>query len=142
MLPLAIFGTVISLATAQNAAPGKVVQRQDGMKAMANAAKSIDAMFKDLSPYDARAFKAAAETILAHSGLSLSALFHGSGATPGSKASPSIETDRQQFDKLAKSLAPTRPRCLSQLTEIPTHLDQKRGCKREMPWEADRSQER
>ena len=69
VLPLAIFGTVISLATAQNAAPGKVVQRQDGMKAMANAAKSIDAMFKDLSPYDARAFKAAAETILAHSGL-------------------------------------------------------------------------
>lgn len=104
VLPLAIFGTVISLATAQNAAPGKVVQRQDGMKAMANAAKSIDAMFKDLSPYDARAFKAAAETILAHSGLSLSALFHGSGATPGSKASPSIETDRQQFDKLAKEL--------------------------------------
>ena len=43
-------------------------------------------------------------TILAHSGLSLSALFHGSGATPGSKASPSIETDRQQFDKLAKEL--------------------------------------
>ncbi|NSY51462.1 MULTISPECIES: c-type cytochrome [Rhizobium/Agrobacterium group] len=103
-LSIVIFGTVISLAIAQNAAPGKVVQRQDGMKAMANAAKSIDAMFKDLSPYDARAFKAAAETILAHSGPSLSALFDGSGATPGSKASTIIETDRQHFDKLAKDL--------------------------------------
>lgn len=103
-LPIAVFATAISLATAQTAAPGNVVQRQDGMKAMANAAKSINAMFKDSSPYDAKAFKAAAETIRVHSGATLSALFDGSGTTAGSKANPSIETDRQQFDKLAKDL--------------------------------------
>ncbi|MDW5317641.1 cytochrome c [Rhizobium sp. PL01] len=104
VLPIAVFATAISIATAQTAAPGNVVQRQDGMKAMANAAKSINAMFKDTSPYDARAFKAAAETIRVHSGATLSALFDGSGTTAVSKASPSIETDRQQFDKLANDL--------------------------------------
>ncbi|MBW9062335.1 cytochrome c [Rhizobium herbae] len=104
VFPIAVFATVISVATAQTAAPGNVIQRQDGMKAMASAAKSINAMFKDVSPYDARAFKAAAETIRAHSGATLSALFDGSGTTAGSQASPSIETDRQQFDKLAKDL--------------------------------------
>ena len=61
-------------------------------------------MFKDASPYDARAFKAAAENIRAHSGATLSAMFGGSGITAGSKASPSVETDRQLFDKLAKDL--------------------------------------
>ncbi len=49
VLPIAVFATAISVATAQTAAPGNVVQRQDGMKAMANAAKSINAMFKDTS---------------------------------------------------------------------------------------------
>ena len=103
-LSIAIFATALSLPTAPNAAPGEVVQRQDAMKAMANAAKSINAMFKDTSPYDATAFKAAAEIIRVHSGPTLSALFNDSGATAGSKASSSIETDRQQFDKLAKDL--------------------------------------
>lgn len=56
------------------------------------------------SPYDAKAFKAAAETIRAHSGATLSALFDGSGTAAGSKASPSIETDLQEFDKLANDL--------------------------------------
>jgi cytochrome c556 len=50
VLPIAVFSTAISVATAQTRAPGNVVQRQDGMKAMANAAKSINTMFKDTSP--------------------------------------------------------------------------------------------
>ncbi|MDW5316166.1 cytochrome c [Rhizobium sp. PL01] len=104
VFPIAVFVTAISVATAQTAAPGNIVQRQDGMKAMANAAKSINAMFKDTSPYDAKTFKAAAEAIRAHSGATLSALFDGSGTTVGSKASPGIETDRQQFDTLANDL--------------------------------------
>lgn len=104
VLPIAVFATAISVATAQTAAPGNVVQRQDGMKAMANAAKTINAMFKDTSSYDAKAFKAAAETIRIHSGATLSALFDGSANTVGSKASASIETERQQFDKLANDL--------------------------------------
>lgn len=104
MLPIAVSAMTISVATAQTAPPSNVIQRQDGMKAMANAAKTINAMFKDSSPYDAKAFKAAAEIIRAHAGDTLSALFDGSGDTAGSKVGPNIETERQQFDKLANDL--------------------------------------
>lgn len=74
------------------------------MKAIADAAKSINAMFKGTSPYDSKLFKAAAETIRSQSGTALSALFQGSVTTTGSKASASIESERQQFDKLALDL--------------------------------------
>lgn len=104
MLVMLALITVISVAAAQTVPMGDVTQRQDGMKAMANAAKTINAMFRDSSPYDAKTFKAAAETVRAHSGTALSALFEGPVTTPGSKASASIETERQQFDKLANDL--------------------------------------
>ena len=71
---------------------------------MAAAAKTINAMFKGSSPYDAKAFKAAAETIGSHSAKSLSSLFTGSVTAPGSKASTTIEAEREQFDKLAADL--------------------------------------
>lgn len=74
------------------------------MKAIADAAKSINAMFQGTSPYDSKLFKAAAETIRSQSGTALSALFQGSVTTTGSKASASIESERQQFDKLALDL--------------------------------------
>lgn len=104
MFPIAAFAAAISVATAQTVPPSNVTQRQDGMKAMADAAKRINAMFKDSTPYDATMFKAASETIRSHSGTDLSALFDGSVTAAGSKASASIETDRQQFDKLAADL--------------------------------------
>ena len=74
------------------------------MKAMAAAAKSIDAVFKGTSPYDAKAFKSAAETIRAFSGKRLSELFVGPVVADGSKASASIEAERPTFDKLATDL--------------------------------------
>ncbi|WP_426131398.1 cytochrome c [Pararhizobium sp. PWRC1-1] len=104
MLPIAGFAIALPMVAAQTAAAESVVQRQDGMKAMANAAKTINAMFKATSPYEAKTFKAAAETIRGHSGATLSALFDGPATTAGSKASPSVETERQQFDKLANDL--------------------------------------
>lgn len=104
MLVMPAFITVISAVAAQPVPMSDVTRRQDGMKAMANAAKAINAMFKDSSPYNAKVFKTAAETIRTHSGAALSALFNGSDITVGSKASASIETERQQFDKLANDL--------------------------------------
>lgn len=92
-----------SVAAAQGQSD-TVAQRQQGMKAMAVAAKTINAMFKGPSDYDAKAFKAAAETIRQHSGESLSSLFDGSATAPGSKANISIESDRPKFDKLAADL--------------------------------------
>ena len=88
-------------------------------------------MFRDSSPYDAKTFKAAAETVRAHSGVALSALFEDPVTTPGSKASASIETERQQFDKLANDLGIYPPRCPSRLTEIPMLSVPKRGCRSE-----------
>jgi len=104
MLPIAGFAIALPMVAAQTAAAESVVQRQDGMKAMANAAKTINAMFKATSPYEAKTFKAAAETIRTHSGATLSALFNGPATTAGSKVGPNIETERQQFDKLANDL--------------------------------------
>lgn len=102
-LSIAAFIAAISFAAAQSVPPN-VAQRQHGMKAIADAAKSINAMFKGTSPYDSKLFKAAAETIRSQSGTALSALFQGSVTTTGSKASASIESERQQFDKLALDL--------------------------------------
>ncbi|HXV29860.1 MAG TPA: cytochrome c [Sinorhizobium sp.] len=94
----------MSVAAAQTVSPEQVVQRQHGMKAMAQSAKTINAMFQGTSPYDARVFKAAAETIKAQSGTTLSALFDGSAVPADSKASAAIGLDRPAFDKLAGEL--------------------------------------
>lgn len=48
--------------------PDMVKGRQEAMKAMANAGKTIAGMFEGKLPYDALAFKRSAETIRAHSG--------------------------------------------------------------------------
>ncbi|MDW9545021.1 cytochrome c [Sinorhizobium meliloti] len=104
MLSIAAFATPVFVAAGQSLPP-KIAQRQQDMKAMAEAAKSINAMFKGSSRYNARSFKGAAEAIRSTSGTALSSLFDGSVTAPGSKASASIETERQQFDKLALDLA-------------------------------------
>ncbi len=93
----------VSAATAQ---PGDdvVSERPRDMKAVAAAAKSIDAVFKGTSPYDAKAFKSAAETIRAYSGKRLSKLFEAPVVAEGSKASANIEAERPTFDKLATEL--------------------------------------
>lgn len=93
----------ISAATGQSTSP-KVTERQQDMKAMAGAAKTIDAMFKGNSPYNSKAFKAAAETIRTYSGERLAALFGAPVVSGGSKASDSIEADRPTFDRLAAEL--------------------------------------
>lgn len=104
LILVASAAAALSVEAAQGLQPDRVAQRQQDMKAMAAAAKTINAMFKGSSAYDAKAFKAAAETIGSHSGESLSSLFTGSVIAPGSKASASIEAEREQFNKLAADL--------------------------------------
>ena len=105
-LAVCAFAAVFSTVMAQTAPANNIIvaKRQNDMKAMAAAAKTINTMFKGSAAYDAKAFKAAAETIGFHSGKSLSALFAGSVTGPGSKASASIEAEREQFGKLAAEL--------------------------------------
>lgn len=104
LILLANAGAALSVTAAEGLQSDNVAQRQQGMKAMAAAAKTINAMFKGSSAYDSKAFKAAAETIGSHSGEGLSSLFTGSVIAPGSKASASIAAEREQFDKLAADL--------------------------------------
>lgn len=104
LIVAAIVAAGFSTTTAQRAEIDVVRQRQQDMKAMAAAAKNIDAMFKGTLPYDAKAFKAATETIRAHSREKLSVLFEGSVTAEGSKASAGIEAERPKFDKLAADL--------------------------------------
>ncbi|MCA1409009.1 cytochrome c [Ensifer sp. IC3342] len=103
LILVASAAAALSVAAAQGLQSDRVAQRQQDMKAMAAAAKTINAMFKGSSAYDAKAFKAAAD-IESHSAKSLSSLFAGSVTAPGSKASASIEAEREQFDKLAADL--------------------------------------
>ncbi|QFI68533.1 cytochrome c [Sinorhizobium alkalisoli] len=105
LVAAAVAAAAISAAAAQVVSSDKLVQeRQRDMKAMAAAAKRINDMFKGTSPYDAKAFKAAAESIRAHSGERLSSLFDGSVTAAGSKASSIIETERPKFHDLAAEL--------------------------------------
>lgn len=103
VLSAAVLTMAIFAATGQSTSP-KVTERQQDMKAMAGAAKTIDAMFKGSSPYNSKAFKAAAETIRTYSGEWLAALFEAPVVSGGSKASDSIEADRPTFDRLAAEL--------------------------------------
>lgn len=64
MLPIAAFAAAISVSAAQTEPPSNVTQRQHGMKVMADAAKRINAMFKDSTPYDATMFKAASDDLV------------------------------------------------------------------------------
>ncbi|OWZ89199.1 cytochrome C [Sinorhizobium sp. LM21] len=104
LIVLAIVVAGFSTATAQRADNAVVGQRQHDMKAMAAAAKNIDAMFKGTLLYDAKAFKAAAETIRTNSGERLTVMFGTPVVAEGTKASASIEADRPTFDKLAAEL--------------------------------------
>ncbi|MEK1928925.1 MAG: cytochrome c [Pararhizobium sp.] len=98
-LILAVFAVGAgSAVTAQKTGDDVVRERQQDMKAMAAAARSINAMFKGTSPYDAKAFKVAAETIRAYSGERLLELFGAPATSEGSKASASIEAERPTFD--------------------------------------------
>ena len=105
LVATAVAAAVSMAAVAQSPTAADVARRQHDMKEMAGAAKSINAMFKGSAAYDAKAFKAAAETILALSGTALTSLFENSTVAPESKAGANIEGERQQFDKLAADLA-------------------------------------
>lgn len=104
LILLASAGAAFSVTAAEGLQSDNVAQRQQGMKAMAAAANIINAVFTGSSAYDAKALKTAAETIESHSAERLSFLFDGSVTAPGSKASASIEAERERFDKLAADL--------------------------------------
>lgn len=81
-----------------------VVTRQQEMKAIAAAAKSIAGMFKSPETYSSQLFSDAAATIRERSGPRLIDHFSSVIIADGSKATEAIATDHEKFAKLALDL--------------------------------------
>jgi cytochrome c556 len=99
----AMLGPVPSIGS--DTVPDMVKGRQEAMKAMAYAGKTIAGMFEGKLPYDAPAFKRSAETIRAHSGAALMAEFPAASLGPPSAAKHEIDQSRDEFDALARKVA-------------------------------------
>lgn len=81
-----------------------VAQRQQDMKTMAAAAKTIATMFKSPDTYSPTAFRDAAETITRYSGTRLVADFATVTAVKGSEANELIAAERKRFAQLSNDL--------------------------------------
>lgn len=81
-----------------------VAERQASMKAIAEAARTIDWMFSRRRDYDSRAFKGAAETIRQHSGEALVSQFPLGSFGGHSGATAEIDRSREEFVALSNHL--------------------------------------
>lgn len=84
---------------------GIVKMRQESMKEMAKAGKTIAGMFEGKIPYSASDFKQAAETIKTKSGDALIKEFPAMSLGPPSAAKTEIELSHDEFDALARKVA-------------------------------------
>jgi cytochrome c556 len=103
---IAVATASLALTSADTGAEavGPVAQRQQAMKQMAAAAKSIAAMFRGTQSYDPKSFRTAAAILVQSSGERLSVLFAGNYTTDSSAAADKIAADRQAFDAIAARL--------------------------------------
>jgi len=81
-----------------------LAERQASMKAIAEAARTIDWMFSGRLDYDSRAFKRAAETIRQHSGEALVSQFPPGCFGGHSAATAEIDRSREEFVALSNHL--------------------------------------
>ncbi|MDB5526526.1 MAG: hypothetical protein JWM58_4289 [Rhizobium sp.] len=96
--------TLAAFAVAASSHPADVVKsRQADMKAMADAAKTLNDQFLGKRPYDLVKFKAAANAIHKKAA-GLADDFTDVVEAPESAASPFIKVDRVKFDELARHL--------------------------------------
>lgn len=100
---LAISG-LSTLALAHGGATGIVKERMDGMMAMSKIVKSLSAMMRGDTEYDADAVKAGAAAIKSHAGETLTALFPEGSASDKSEAKPEIWSDWETFSAYAEQL--------------------------------------
>ena len=97
-----VFAGAIALAAP---AIGSIEKRQEVMKSMATAARTMGDMFGGKRPYDAGAFKAAAELIHARSGPMLLADFPPGSIGDRSEANEHIWAQWDEFQVLAGRLS-------------------------------------
>ncbi len=104
VVALTLAGT---MGFSHSGAAGDVEKRMAGMSAMQKQIKALAPIMRGLADYDADAVRAAADTVLAHSGEALTALFpEGSNVHP-SEALDTIWDDWDRFAALAEALATT-----------------------------------
>lgn len=92
------------IAATQSGDDPVVKARQNSMKEMAAAAKTIAGMFGGKLAYDAASFKAAAETIRARTGPALIAEFPSASLGAPSGAKLDIDLARPEFEALARHI--------------------------------------
>lgn len=96
--------TLFAFQATGQSIPDVVAQRQQDMKAMAAAAKTIATMFKSPDTYSPTAFRDAAEAIERHSGRRLVADFATVTSVKGSEANELIAAERERFAQLSNDL--------------------------------------
>jgi cytochrome c556 len=96
---------LLSVLIATNARDGQPLPpRQQTMKEMAAAAKTVAGMFSGTLAYDRDAFRQAAGVFVNHSGPRLLALFDGNVPANSSADDEKIAGQRQAFDEIAMRL--------------------------------------
>jgi cytochrome c556 len=81
-----------------------LARRQQAMKDMAAAAKTVAGMFGGTLAYDRATFRQAADVFVSHSGSRLVALFDGNIPASSSAEDEKIARERQAFDEVALRL--------------------------------------
>jgi cytochrome c556 len=100
----ALSAAAITAAFGHGGATGIVKERMDAMSVMGDAVKSLSAMMRGETPYDAEAIRAEAGKIRQHAGESITRLFpEGSGGGP-SEAKAEIWSSWDDFAAMAEEL--------------------------------------
>lgn len=102
LLASAVLLPALIAAEARDGEP--LAPRQQAMKDMAAAAKTVAGMFGGTLAYDRAAFRQAASVFASHSGSALVALFDGPAPTNSSADDAKIAAERQSFDGIAVRL--------------------------------------
>jgi cytochrome c556 len=92
------------LAFAHGAATGIVKERMDAMTEMKDAVKTLTAIMRGETAYDAGTVKKEADTIRSHAGEAMTKLFPADGDNMSSEAKPEIWSDWDGFSALAERL--------------------------------------
>ncbi len=92
-------------ALAHTGATGIVKQRMDAMSDMSKVVKSLSAMMRGETPYDADAVSEGAAIIKSHAGEAMTSLFPEGSLDKPSVAKPEIWADWSEFQALAMRLA-------------------------------------
>ncbi|MBG6145767.1 cytochrome c [Roseibium album] len=94
----------VAAALAHGGATGIVKERMDAMSALGKAIKSLSAMMRGETAYDAAAVRKNAEVLQSHSGEALTKLFPEGSIKGPSEAKPEIWSNWQEFADISGQL--------------------------------------